>query len=210
MAASHQFDEAILQGLFAAHLVERPIRAHLAEAALDLPPTPTVSLKSTGVTLIYGRDEKAIDAARRLADRLECTVLLNDPGDIVPPRLTEVPIYRGMIVAARGHLGAFEIEVNRYAAAIPSSRGRLEFDVEYEAALVGTRSLVGSEAVDEDEVAAALEEREIDGGGPVGAAAVVVAVELATKVAGAAPHVEHRVEFASDGVEMHSCRLVQH
>ncbi|HJS32897.1 MAG TPA: 4Fe-4S dicluster domain-containing protein [Alphaproteobacteria bacterium] len=104
------------------------IAALLAEAALDLAPTPTVSLKSTGVTLIYGRDEKAIAAARRLADRLECTVLLSEPGDIVPPRLTEVPIYRGTIIAARGYLGAFEIEVNRYAAAIPSSRGRLEFE----------------------------------------------------------------------------------
>ena len=104
------------------------IAALLAEAALDLQPTPTVSLKSTGVTLIYGRDDKAIEAARRLADRLECTVLLSEPGDIVPPRLTEVPIFRGTIAAARGYLGAFEIEVNRHAAAIPSSRGRLEFE----------------------------------------------------------------------------------
>ncbi len=104
------------------------IAALLAEAALDVPPTATATLKSTGATLIYGRDERAIDAARRLADRLECTVLLREPGDVTPPRLTEVPVYRGTVVAASGHLGAFEIVVNDYAPALPTSRRALVFE----------------------------------------------------------------------------------
>ena len=37
--------------------------ALIAEAALDIPPTGSVTLKSSGVTLIYGRDEAAIEAA---------------------------------------------------------------------------------------------------------------------------------------------------
>ncbi len=104
------------------------IAALLAEAALDPAPTPSISLKSAGVTLIYGRDELALDAARQLADRLECSVLLTAPGNVTPPRLTEVPIFRGTIVGVKGHLGAFEIVVNGYAAAIPSSRAALAFE----------------------------------------------------------------------------------
>jgi ferredoxin len=104
------------------------IAALLAEAALEIPPTPAVTLKSAGTTLIYGRDEIAIAAAQQLAGRLDCTLLLDRPVDVVPPRLTEVPIFSGTVAAAKGHLGAFEIVVNRYAAALPSSRRFLEFE----------------------------------------------------------------------------------
>ena len=41
-----------------------------------MPPIPLVTLESTGVALIYGRDEIAIEAAQRLADHLDITVLL--------------------------------------------------------------------------------------------------------------------------------------
>lgn len=104
------------------------IAALLAEAALDIPGTPSVTLKSAGVTLIYGRDETAIEAARQIADRLDCTVLLSQPGDIVPPRLADVPIFRGTIAGVKGHLGAFEVVVNDYAPAVPSSRVGLRFE----------------------------------------------------------------------------------
>jgi ferredoxin len=104
------------------------IAALLAEAALDIPPTPSVSFKSGGMVLIYGRDEAAIEAAHRLADRLDCTVLLKDPHDVMPPRLTEVPMFRGTVVAAKGYLGSFEVVVDGYAAALPSSRRSLAFE----------------------------------------------------------------------------------
>ena len=102
--------------------------ALIAEAALDIPPTGSLTLKSSGVTLIYGRDETAIEAATQIADRLDCTVLISKPGDIVPPRLAAVPIFRGTVAAAKGHLGAFEVVVNDYAPTIPSSRGKLAFE----------------------------------------------------------------------------------
>lgn len=104
------------------------IAALLAEAALDITPTPALTLKSAGTTLIYGRDDVAIAAARQLAERLDCTLLLRDAVDVIPPRLSEVPIFAGVISAAKGYLGAFEIVVDRYAPALPHSRRHLEFD----------------------------------------------------------------------------------
>jgi ferredoxin len=103
------------------------VAALIAAAAEPMPPTPLVSLESEGVILIYGRDERALEAAGLLKDRLDVTVLLTRPGDVAPPRVTEVPIVTGTIVAAKGHLGAFELTIDGYAAALPSSRGRLAF-----------------------------------------------------------------------------------
>ena len=50
--------------------------ALIAAAGEDMPPISLVTLESSGVALIYGRDEVAIDAAQRLADRFDITVLL--------------------------------------------------------------------------------------------------------------------------------------
>ena len=104
------------------------IAALLAEAALDIPPTPTVSLNSAGTCLVYGRDEAALEAARQLAGRLQVTLLLTRPGDVAPPATMEVPVFRGTIRAAKGHMGAFEIVVDDYAPARASSRAALEFE----------------------------------------------------------------------------------
>ena len=57
------------------------IAALLAETTLDIPPVPSVTMRSGGVCLVYGRDEAAIEAAKRLAPRLDVTVLLSEPGD---------------------------------------------------------------------------------------------------------------------------------
>jgi len=103
------------------------IAALLAEAALDIPAAPSVTLKSDGVCLVYGRDEAALEAARQLAGRLDVTLLLTRPGDITPPSRMDVPIFRGTIAAASGHLGAFELAVDDYAPALPSARGALAF-----------------------------------------------------------------------------------
>jgi ferredoxin len=103
------------------------IAALLAAAAVEAVPAPAVGLKSAGVTLVYGSDERAIAAAQRLKDRLDVTVLLTGPRDVVPPRVADIPVLKGMIAAARGHLGAFELTVDDYAAPLPSSRGTLAF-----------------------------------------------------------------------------------
>ena len=103
------------------------IAALLAEAAMDIPPTPSVTLRSSGVALVYGRHETAIDAARQLASRADVTVLLSRPGEVEPPRLVDVPVFRGTITRATGHLGAFALEIDDYAAALPSSKAALGF-----------------------------------------------------------------------------------
>ena len=103
------------------------IAALLAEAAMDFASTPAVTLESKGVALIYGTDEQAIEIAKRLKNRLEVTVLLSKPQDVLPPSVMDVPIFKGTIVAAKGHLGGFEIVVDDYASVVPSSRRKLEF-----------------------------------------------------------------------------------
>ncbi len=102
--------------------------ALLAAAAEPAEPVGLVAMQSEGVALVYGRDETAIEAARRLADRLDITVLLTKPGDVVPPRATDFPVLKGTIVAAKGHLGAFELKVDDYAVPAPSSRRALVFE----------------------------------------------------------------------------------
>src|SRR5258707_10852134 len=103
--------------------------ALLAAAAEPRPEVPFLSLTSDGVILIYGRDEQAIEAGRLLKDHLDVTVLIRPPADVAPPRVTDFPVVKGTIRAASGHLGAFELTVDDYAQAAPSSRGALAFAV---------------------------------------------------------------------------------
>jgi ferredoxin len=86
-----------------------------------------VTLKSDGVILVYGCDERAIEAAGLLKDHLDVTVMIARPGEISPPRVADFPIVKGTIRTAKGHLGAFEITVDDYAAPLPSSRRALAF-----------------------------------------------------------------------------------
>src|SRR6185437_7745409 len=82
---------------------------------------------SEGVTLIYGKDEKAIEAANLLKDHLDVTVLIKPSGAMTPLRVTDFPVVKGNIRQAKGYLGAFELTVDDYAAPAPSSRGTLAF-----------------------------------------------------------------------------------
>ncbi|MDQ2106685.1 4Fe-4S ferredoxin, partial [Azospirillum sp. C340-1] len=104
------------------------IAALLAEAAMDIPPTGTITLTSEGTCLVYGSDERAIEVARQLSGTLDVTVLLKAPKDVAPPRVMDVPVFKGTIRAAKGWLGNFEIVVDDYAPAIPASRAVLDFE----------------------------------------------------------------------------------
>src|SRR6185312_1980606 len=59
--------------------------ALLAAATEPAPDFPLVTLSSTGVILIYGRDERAIEAGDLLADQLDVTVLVSQPDSLEPP-----------------------------------------------------------------------------------------------------------------------------
>jgi len=96
--------------------------ALLAAASEEMPPIQAVTLESKGVALVYGRDEVAIEAARRLSETLDVTVLLTRPEAVTPPSTTDFPVVKGTISVARGHLGAFELVVDDYALPSPASR----------------------------------------------------------------------------------------
>src|SRR5437867_1430516 len=64
--------------------------ALIAAATEEMPPSSLVTLESNGVALIYGRDEIAIEAAQRLADRPDITVLLTRPGALLPRRTNDL------------------------------------------------------------------------------------------------------------------------
>jgi ferredoxin len=101
--------------------------ALLAAAAEPVPEFPFVNLNSDGVLLIYGRDERAIEAGKLLKDHLDVTVLIKPPAEVAPPRVTDFPVVKGAIRSAKGYLGAFELTVDGYAQPAPSSRGALSF-----------------------------------------------------------------------------------
>jgi ferredoxin len=101
--------------------------ALIAAAAEPAPAVPFVNFDSEGVILIYGRDERAVEAATLLEDHLDVTVLIAPPAELIPPRVTRFPVVRGAIRAAKGHLGAFELTVDGFAQPAPSSRAVLSF-----------------------------------------------------------------------------------
>ena len=109
--------------------------ALIAAAAEPVPDYPLVSLSSEGVTLVYGRDERAIEAAKLLAEHLDVTVLITTPKDLPPLRVTDFPVVKGTIRSAQGHLGAFELTVDDYASPAPSSRGVMAFGASRNGAL---------------------------------------------------------------------------
>src|SRR3954467_6656348 len=75
--------------------------ALIAAAAEPVPDYPLVSLSSQGVTLVYGRDARAIEAARLLAEHLNVTVLITKPKDLGPPSVTDFPVVQGTIRSAK-------------------------------------------------------------------------------------------------------------
>jgi ferredoxin len=102
--------------------------ALIAAAAEPAPEVPFVRFESEGVALIYGCDDAAIEAGNLLKDHLDVTVLIKPGADVTPPRVTDFPIVQGNIRSAAGHLGAFELIVDEFAEAAPSSRATLAFD----------------------------------------------------------------------------------
>ncbi len=109
--------------------------ALIAEAALDIPAAGSMTLTSEGRLIVLGGNAEAFDLAARLSAVLEVTLVLGDGIDIAPPRVTDFLVYRGIPTAARGSFGNFEIEFADLAAAIPSSRDVLDYDMGQHAVL---------------------------------------------------------------------------
>ena len=104
------------------------LAALLTEAALEIPPAPSVTMTSAGECLVYGAGQQALDAAKQLSTRLSVTLLFTDPADVLPPATIDMPIFKGRIGKADGHLGNFQLRVDDFAAMEVSSREGLRFD----------------------------------------------------------------------------------
>ncbi len=103
------------------------IAALLAEAALAIPSSSSVTMTSAGECLVYGRGQLALDAAMQLGARLSVTLLLSDPTDILPPGSIDMPIFKGRVSGAEGHLGSFKLTVDGFSTMEVSSRQALGF-----------------------------------------------------------------------------------
>jgi ferredoxin len=101
--------------------------ALIAESQIEVSGAPLITLTSEGRTLVLGRDDNALMAAKRLAAHLDVTVCLDGAVDIMPPALGDVAVLSGKVVGASGHLGAFSLRVERLAALEPSSRDEARF-----------------------------------------------------------------------------------
>ena len=102
--------------------------ALIAMAQIEPAPFELVSLESDGVALVLGAGPEAVEAAEALAEALDVTVLLSPGSRVAPPRQTVFPVLQGQVRQARGHLGAFELTIDAYAAPSPSSRAELAFE----------------------------------------------------------------------------------
>jgi len=102
--------------------------ALIAEAQINVQPTTSVEMISNGALLIIGNDDRAVAAAERLVDHLDVTLVLETLPDSPPPRLSRVPTFAGRVKTATGHMGAFEVKFENFAALRPSSRSSLSFE----------------------------------------------------------------------------------
>ncbi len=102
--------------------------ALIAEADMDIDGPRTVTLSSEGVVLVLGDDDTALDAARRLAEHCDVTLLVLGKSSMAPVRISDFPVFHGASVTASGHLGAFSLEITDFAAATPSARGAFDFE----------------------------------------------------------------------------------
>ncbi len=102
--------------------------ALLAEAEHQPGMVAALTLKSSGVCLVYGAGQIAIEAATSLVGRLSPILVLCDAGEALPPSRTAFPIFSGRIRNARGALGQFSVAVDSCRRARPSSRDEFSFE----------------------------------------------------------------------------------
>jgi len=116
--------------------------AFQAMAEIAGPDPIQVSFESRGSTLVYGKDDVAIEAAELLKDRMDVTVLICGDGQIVPPRVSSYEIHKGRISSAKGYLGAFALKIDGFSKLHASSHGYLEFEATETSATVAPDIIV--------------------------------------------------------------------
>ena len=102
--------------------------ALLAAGALSKPAVTTLEIQSEGHCLVIGSGQIALDAATRLAKRLNVTLFLANSEPVTLPVHNEIVIFVGKIRSIRGHLGAFHASAEHVAQVRPSSRAEINLD----------------------------------------------------------------------------------
>lgn len=105
------------------------VAALIAQANMEQKPARVKTKISDGLCLVIGAGQAAFAAAEMLNKRLSVTLLLTNADDIILPHRLEFPIYSGVINAASGTFGDFDIVVDNYASILPSSKHSLEFSM---------------------------------------------------------------------------------
>ena len=100
--------------------------ALIAQAAQDVTPAGLTSMHSDGMCVVYGAGQIALSAAEKLSERLDITLVLSDPADVIPPAIVAMPIATGKITSATGVLGGFGLMLEDYALALPSLPQRID------------------------------------------------------------------------------------
>jgi len=97
-------------------------------------PARSLTLTSSGRCLIYADGargngvEAAMELAGALKDSLGVTVMITNAGDDIPAGGDSGMVTRGTIRTATGHFTAFDLVIDGFAAAHPSSRSSVTFD----------------------------------------------------------------------------------
>ncbi len=87
-----------------------------ALATKPLPQPDYISVDSDGVVLVLGRDGAAIEAALRLTETLDVTVLIEPGVGVDVPAGLPFPVARGRAASASGRFGAYAVTVDGYVA----------------------------------------------------------------------------------------------
>jgi ferredoxin len=101
------------------------VSALQAAAAVPMPDMPFVRIDSSGIILVYGQDETAIEAGELLKEHLDVTVLIAPPALIARSGVTDFPVVKGQVAIARGHFGAFDLVIDDFGEPELSSGGAL-------------------------------------------------------------------------------------
>ncbi|NQU59144.1 MAG: 4Fe-4S binding protein, partial [Rhodospirillales bacterium] len=103
--------------------------ALISETQVKVEPAKNMVLTSDGAVLILGFDERALDAAKRLSQRLDVTLVFEGTSgqSVTPSQLMDIPVFSGKVEAATGHLGNFEVSFPALCPSQPSSKGGYGF-----------------------------------------------------------------------------------
>ncbi|MEX0503817.1 4Fe-4S dicluster domain-containing protein [Alphaproteobacteria bacterium LSUCC0719] len=112
-----------------------PKIAALLRAATDsVPAARSLTLTSSGRCLIYADGARgngvdaALDMAAKLKDSLGVTVMITSPGEDIMASGISGLVTMGTIRSAKGHFTAFDLVIDSFGTALPSSRASLRFE----------------------------------------------------------------------------------